>query len=401
MRRHLVGDEVRVVLHDVAEGRHVILSNREWKVVRALDGTRDAEGVRAAAVLDGVRVSVEDIEGLVQTFAELGFFETETATSASAREAPSFPRDVPIVPLPDYRFSCDGGGACCSLFDTVLFSPLEAAAARVARPDVLDAGHDEARAFTPERGLDATVLAVAKEEGACAYLADGGACAIYAVRPHGCQTYPLRFVNIGVSIRVAPRPECACAFQNGGQQPLTEASRGHELARETYVETLPERVRLGDASISAEDAIAWGDALGLPSTDVARWCEERADELGAAPTDWSAWRARADELSRENAWRAPSDRVRRMLEWTELALARDEERVDDPAEAFFVRASIFVGAHAADGDVGATLREWAAKIRLSRRFPEESRRERWARHPIGLVEALARAHGLRGGSRSR
>lgn len=368
LRRHRIGSEVRLVVHDTKRDRRMLVGERELRALSCMDGTRDVTGIALASGLGRDRVAA-----FVRELHELGLFDEDDAPLGS-----SFARDLPVRALPGHGFDCDGSGACCELFDSVLFTPLDAARARAAAPDVLDAGHDPWRAFSPARGLDETLLAVARCDGACAYLREDRACGIYPHRPHGCRTFPMRHVDVGTEIRVAPRAECDCAFEPG-TGPLTQASRGSELPRQTWVER-PEGIDLTRS-----------DGLELPETSVAEWCAAEAARLGAAPIDWGALSSRVERLMRDNAWRAERDRVRQGLTWMALALERDGEQPSDAAEALFVRASAFLG-DLATGDMGATLRSWEARIRIARRMPAEASAR--VRTPLGLVNALARSLGL-------
>lgn len=380
VRRHLVGDRAVVLLHAEVGRPPLGIGEREWRVVRAMDGTRDVEGVGLAAGVarDAVEVFVGQLEAL-------GLLGDPSAAEPAASPA----RDLPVVPLPGYGFACTGRGACCGMADAILFTPLEAARARGAAPAVLDAGHDADRAFVPERGLDEAILTVAMVDGACAYLDAAGRCRVYAVRPHGCRTFPRWHVDVGVAIRVAPRLACACELEPA-DAPITEAVRGRDLPPALWVDRVPEAVRLGPATVPAAEAMAFTDAIAWEG-DVLEPVVELADRLGAPPVDRAALRARIDASVAANAWRAPDDRLRRALSWMRVAVDRDAptERPED--ERLAARALAFVGGLALGGDVGAALRALEERLWLARRFPDEAGAEGFARHPIALVNAVARA----------
>lgn len=382
VRRHLVGDAARIVVHDDAGERWLVLGEREWRVLSALDGSRDVAGV---AIASGV--APEQVAAFVTQLASLGLLAVDAPEPpVEARPA----RDLPIEPLPGYGFTCDGRGACCATVDGVLFTPLDAARARAAAPEVLDAGHFEDRAFTPASGVDRTLLSVAMCDGGCAYWGADGACRIYDVRPHGCRAHPRRFVDVGDAIRVGPRVACACEL-TPSDEPLITAARGSDLPPAQWVERLPDVVRLGDEEVSGADALAWLDARSV-GDDAFATCDALARELGAGgPCDVGPAIAQAKA---EQAWRAPSDRLWRSLEWLAVAAARDAGAPAPDDEALFVRARWFVGAPAVAGDVGRALQAMATQIALARRIPDEARAEPWARHPIVVVNAVARATGL-------
>jgi len=380
VRRHLVGDEVRIVAHD-GGGKWLVLGEREWRVLSMLDGSRDLAG---AAIASGVAPA--QVASFVTELASLGLLAGDAESGVEASPA----RDLPIEPLPDYGFSCDGRGACCATVDAVLFTPLDAARARAAAPEVLDAGHFEERAFMPAAGLDRALLSVAMCDGGCAYWGPDGACRIYASRPHGCRAHPRRFVDVGSAIRVAPRLSCACEL-TPSDEPLITATRGSELGAAQWVERLPDRVRLGDDEVPGPEALAWLDARELGGDALAA-CDDAARELGA---DAAGDVAQAIERARaEQAWRAPRDRLRLALQWLAVAAGREDGSPSPADEALFVRAGLFIGAPAVAGDVGRALRSMATRIALARRMPDEARAAPWARHPIAVVNAVARATGL-------
>lgn len=366
IRRHLVGTGVQIVIRDGRNDRRMLVGERELRALSCMDGSRDVTGIAIAAGL-----GADLVREFVQRLGELGLLDEGGEGLES-----SFARDLPVRALPGFGFECTGSGVCCELFDSLLFTPLEVARARAEAPEVLDAGHHAARAFSPAQGLDETLFAVAKRDGACVYLRADRGCAIYSVRPHGCRGFPMRHVDVGSEIRVAPRAECACVFGSGAGT-ITDAGRGSELAREIYVER-PE-------GIDVEPT----DALVIPDAGLAGWCSERAAD--AAPIDWGAIRARVDRLRGENAWRSEADITRRGLDWIGAALTRTQEREAAADEALFVRAAVFLGDLATD-QPGAVLRAWEARIRIARRFPDEALED--LRHPLGLVNALSRGHGL-------
>ncbi len=371
-----------MVLYDERRDRQMLVTEREWRVLRAMDGTRDPEGIALAS-----GIALAHVLAFVEMTEQLGI------TGEPGPEDEPWPvRDVPVVSLPGRGFSCTGIGSCCALADTILFTPLEAAAARAAAPHVLDAGHFEERAFAPASGLDRTLLAVAARDGVCAYLNPERRCSIYDSRPRGCRTHPMRYVDVGDEIRVAPRVVCACELQPS-EAPLTEAKRGADLAPELWVERLPNEVRLGRATLDRADALGWSDELAPPSVDVARWCAAQADAALAPPLRLDAARDRVDALVRENAWRAPSDLLGRSLGFVAAALRRDDEMADPEAEALALSATVYVGGLLSGGDAGRALRRLETRIRIARRFPDDARKERFAQHPLAVVNAVARATG--------
>lgn len=397
-RRHLRGDDVCVVLHRGSAAMK--LGEREWRVVRAMDGTRDAEGIALAS-----GVARAHVAAFVEALERAGFLGEDQGGGDPAAGEPSFARDLPVLPLPGYRFTCDGRGACCATFATMAFTPLEAARARAAAPEIEHGGHDPDRVFTPHAGLDGSLLAVAMRDGACVYRSDAG-CRVHAAagaeaKPLGCRTYPMRHVDVGDAIRVAPRPECDCVFASGRDE-ITDATRGADLPRALYVDRLGP-VRMGPETVSAQDFIRWCDARR--PEDAAAWCAGTADavaqdgaraegrpgEIASLHAAARAIAARAEQLAAVLAdHRGPRDPLRRRVDGLLEAAARIGEgapAVDD--ERLYLTATLFGGWLADEPSVELALRERGARIMLARAFPPGI-----SPHPLGVVESLARGHGL-------
>ncbi|HVY44562.1 MAG TPA: hypothetical protein VHB21_01735, partial [Minicystis sp.] len=66
-RGHVVGGELRVVLHDMRGGGLIDVGPREWVLLAAADGTRDVDGLALAARNEGARVGVEAVRALAAT----------------------------------------------------------------------------------------------------------------------------------------------------------------------------------------------------------------------------------------------------------------------------------------------------------------------------------------------
>ncbi len=417
MRRHVIGGAVRVVLH--AQGREIVLGEREWTVLRHADGTRDVEGITLAASMAGAHARLEHVRAFFEELAALGMLARGDGDGED--EPAALARDVPVEPLPGYHFRCDGAGACCSQYDTIVFTPVEAVRARAARPELEDAALEPERAFTPHRGLHRSLLAVARRDGSCIYYEpDRRSCSIHEVKPAGCRMAPIRYVDVGRALRVAPRPECACVFDSdraGDGEPLTRARSGAELPREVFVPALaPARmarellepaalVSFFDAArarVEARDedlaALAWSLADHVADEGA------HADPDGPISAPTSAVRAHlraaaasADRLARMHTpWRAEGDVVRLGVEHARRALTRLAEgplpSAREPQdERLYLRATFFLTLGAERG-VEAELRERAVAIWIARAFDDEARA--LAPHPLALVETLARGHGL-------
>lgn len=396
----MVGASVRVILH--AGPRTLALGEREWTVLRQADGTRDLEGIRLAAARAGAPVRLEHVRAFFAELERLGLLDDPPE---GPEEAPAFAPDRPVVELPGYRFRCDGRGACCTQFDTVLFAPLEVARARAARPDLGDAGNAPERAFLPQYGVDWPISVVTRQDGACLYFDSAEGCRIHAVKPLGCRTFPARYVDVGDVIRVAPRPECACVFasaRRGDGEPLSPARRGSELPRETFVPALPPRLRLGRREVDRAELLAFLDdaraRVEEAGEDLARLAWALADRVEGAPSSpaiGAHLRAAAESaalLSRTHvAWRGESDAVRLGIERVRAALARLDESSLPSArepedERLYLRSALFLALGAERG-IEHELRERAVALWIARAIDG-------AEHPLALVEALARGHGL-------
>lgn len=369
-RRHVIGEDTFVVITDDARGLSLKLGEREWRLVRAMDGSRDLEGLTRI----GVKTSAEELEGFVRELERVGLLDAD----AEVPPEDAFARDVPVRALEGARFACDGSGHCCASFDTVLFTPLDQARARAAAPEVQGGGQRPDRVFLPAFGLDETVYAVTAVRGACAYQdPDTKRCRVHSVRPHGCRTFPLAYLDVGSEIRVSLRPECACALAWRGEL-LDVPETGAQLPRELHVPRL-------DAE---PDYLAWLDALA-PEPEALL---HAADALGA-PLDrerrWAAARAEVDSLLRRHAYRADDDPTRRGLEAVRRALDLDDGAPDDTEERF-LRASLFV--LQPDPDRAEALRRLALVVLVARRFSPEDRA--WSPAPLATVAALVRGHGL-------
>jgi lysine-N-methylase len=140
-RRHIVDDEERIVLHDLASGRLVQIGPREWGLLMATDGTRDLEGIVIAAAREGAHARVPALRTFLEQLHLAGFLDDGAGDPAPAPgEAPAVDEALPLDRLPGFSLTCDGSGSCCRLYATVIFGPLEAARARVLLPQVLDVG---------------------------------------------------------------------------------------------------------------------------------------------------------------------------------------------------------------------------------------------------------------------
>jgi lysine-N-methylase len=373
-----------VVLLDTDQNRSHPIAERSWRVLSAMDGSRDIEGIVRRVRLDGGRVEPNEVAAFVAELAEAGLVGEAPAEASPADEAVlRAPLPTPLPPedptraleqLPGFRLHCDGRGSCCRFYPTVAFTPLEAARARAHCPEVLDAGHVEPRAFLPIAGRDATLLAVALRKGRCAYLEPNGACGVHrtagaSAKPLGCRTYPARFVDDGVSVRVSPWFECACVASSacggasGGESLVPAGARTiAELPSGVHVEHLPELVAVAESRVATRaELAAWSRNLAAACpreldgvaayASLARVLSEsgldEAASLAAlrepvAPTPDDirpyvlALRRRAERLASE-VFRDPDDLTRRSATALATACELAESALDellDPAPAY-------------------------------------------------------------------
>ena len=362
----------------------------------------------------------------------------------------------PIEHLAGYSFHCDGHGSCCQLYATVVFSPLEAARARSLQPAVLDAGDRHEHAFMPERGSGPCAgSAVALVDGRCAYLA-GSLCSLHsaggaAAKPLGCTLFPLALVDDGMRVRASVSVECACVLASvgkpGGAPILPERLRVRgDLDPAIVVDELPAEIavapeagatsgrparapiadylRWSDAALEGmRDSIdpalsAWGLAAALEvyGLDPARAQEAIADPPDLDERAAARWLAAlADKAARrakaQNAWRSPRDLCRRgvsivaaaaslLADPDVLAAVAAGAGAAAPDEDFYMRVALF-GHQMVGYPLTVGLRDRGVAIWIARAFPLAAEAlypgdaEPAFEHPLALVEALLRGHGLR------
>lgn len=457
-RRHLTSAGRLVVLLDTDKNRSLPIAERSYRVLSAMDGTRDVEGIARRVRLDGGRAEAGEVAAFVAELAEAGLVgeapeepsDEEQATLRAPLPTPLPPEDPTraLEELPGFRLECDGRGSCCRFYPTVAFTPLEAARARTYLPEVLDAGHVEARAFLPIAGRDTTLLAVSLDKGRCAYLEPSGACGVHraagaAAKPLGCRTYPARFVDDGISVRVSPWFECACVASSargdrgeGASLVPGEAHTRAELPPGVHVEHLPELVAVAEGrAASRAELAAWSGALvaACPATldGVAAYASlaralsrcglDEAASLEAlrapvAPTPDEvrpylvALHQRAERLARE-AFRDPDDLARRagtaLATACELAEgALDELLEPAPSYARVEAAHLRVGLHGHHLAMGLGRQKTLALACFDRSMRLVAARALGVvaklgelddpafDEPLALVEALLRGYGL-------
>jgi lysine-N-methylase len=415
-RRHLSESGSCVVLHEGS--RALVLGEREWRVVRAMDGTRDLAGIAIAAASHGAHVRADHLAEFVASLDALGMLEgPEPGESSGEVASPfvsSFARDVPVRALPDYRFACDGAGECCRTYGSVLFTPLEVARACALVPELEAIGHDPARVFLPAAGLDETLRAPARRNGRCVFLEREDRCAIHArggesAKPFGCRTFPASYTDVGHEIRVVPRLECSCVFEPRDESapPISTVARGSDLARETFVRVVPESIAVGPEEVSRERFVELCDSISLGGDDLVLECLALADAVEAKGPEGrasslssdvsslapriAAMRAAAEYLYDTQAgYHAPSDAVQRSTELVRDALrsldGELELRPPMPEDERLVARAMLFGLRFDAPSFEEALRSCAARVLVARAIDRRA-----VRRPIAIVEAIARS----------
>lgn len=425
-RRYIDGETSRVIL--ASDNGTFALTSRSWAVALAMDGTRDSEGLRRYAKTEGAHVELLEIERLIDELETAHLVEDAAAPStdppgSAPPEAAPQRRDKPIFVVDSFRLDCDGGGICCRLYPTILFSPEEAARARATLPLILDGGYEEWRVFTPEHGGRSIGRAVAVVDGRCAYLARNGLCGLHAkagpnAKPLGCRAYPARYVDEGARIVVSPSLECPCVFRSRNAESGEPIVESGPLDPALVVDELPHRVELGGDGLafSRSEYLAWADAHksapleGDASRTLMRWGLELTRQ---ATNDESLTRRRLAVVAhfharltraRANSHRSSRDFVTTLFEALDVACSlvtssgavvppRDETAAD---ETFYVH--MLVAGHQliapSRTSLGSALEERAARIAIARALHAvreiANLEDPVYEHPLALIEAASR-----------
>ncbi|MBX7084468.1 MAG: YkgJ family cysteine cluster protein [Nannocystaceae bacterium] len=323
------GDTRRLVLLDRRHGRTLVLEGRSWALLGQADGTRDLQGLVAAARGLGVRIGVEPAARLLAQLHALGLLvdgapdEIHTGVpepSAWHDDA----RAIEVWPLARYR--CDGRGGCCRVYPSVLVLPDDLHRAAATLPEDHELGHAPQWASTPVCGSAPTVRrTLALVEGACRFHRDGEGCSLHAcggaaAKPLGCRWFPAQLVDDGDALRATVAIECACVAKHDPDgEPLLPPTvvRGADLPRGSVVARVPAQVPVAAGVVrSRSDAIAWLQAVP-EDDDVAAAVLRHAAALAPAVDHdaiavVTAAAARqlpvlSAALARERSWRDPGE----------------------------------------------------------------------------------------------
>jgi lysine-N-methylase len=444
-RQHVRGSTAFVLLHDERRKTVDQIDHRTWLVLSVADGTRDLEGIRLAAQRLGAHATTASIRTLLEELAQRGMLlegppphEPDRVSEVSV--GPPAHRTVEV--LEDFTLRCDGSGGCCRQYDTVVLTPEDAAKARAWVPKRQTGPIGVERLLLPLRGSARIPLQVVTlDAGACAYLDSDRRCAIHraggsAAKPAGCRMFPQRYCDDGTAVRQGVRFECACVFESIGRAghealPVANPARVGDIPKAAVIDTLATRIVVRDGvSVPRESLRSWTDGLLKLSEHedfaVRLWkCADELDSAGLNPTGPSmsaaavpaegpaVWvdalhRAASTHLRRDAAWRASDDLVLVALRWlvaTTSTVRRPQvwgevmalEPTSQRREAFYVRATAFGYAWIDGRPLITNLRDRAVRLWVARAMPtfgafmgdEASRR-----HPLALVEALMRGHGL-------
>jgi lysine-N-methylase len=314
---------------------------------------------------------------------------------------------------------------------------------------VLGGGERHERVFMPERGSGPTGGSVVTlRDGRCAYLGDEGRCGLHALggpaaKPVGCATFPASFADDGEVVRVSVSVECACVLASVGREggaPLLPpgAAVRADLDETLGISTVPDPVQvtpeqmapraelrawsrrvaahltnLEDAAaslVSLGAAVAEGGLAADPEPSLAR----PAPIAGAAVLPWiEALHRRALRREHEDAaWRSERDLARRATRWIAAAAGAlcDPASLDallaapaaaPRAEAFYLRALVH-GHQLVTGSLplSLALHDRAVRILVARALPvalaalPAEELDPASAHPLALVEAMLRGHGL-------
>lgn len=270
-RRHQARNEEFWVLHDEQSGLTYQVGAREWGLLAHADGTRDLEGIVAAAARSGTHASVP----VLQTFLAALHQANLLANGVAPRIEPDeLPPSRSLDSLPHFQLVCDGQGSCCRLYATIMFRPLEEVVARSLLPQVFDAGEYPEKAFGPLAGSSPCgASSVGFVNGRCAYLGPEGRCGLHAAggpqgKPLGCRMFPALFVDDGTSVRVSPAVECACVLASVGQthrgEPLVspDVTSSDKLDPGIHISRLPDMILITKKRYAARDElVAWSNVV--------------------------------------------------------------------------------------------------------------------------------------------
>ncbi|MCR9166214.1 MAG: YkgJ family cysteine cluster protein [Nannocystaceae bacterium] len=428
-RRHVSGGREFVILHDEARGETLELEAAAWAVLSCADGTRDVEGIIAAATRLGARTTASVVGELLAALAERDALvdgaPDHEPDVVRIRTRPARVLDEPVVALPGFRYACDGTGGCCRSYGSVLLTPGDRDRARAALPEHAIAGVPMTRWFTPDRGSAPTPLSVpVTVDGGCGFLGTDGLCEIHRKvglegKPRACSAFPVTACSDGVEVRVSAMPECACVLrpvEEGEGDPLGEGwQRGADVPPMLIIDTLPESIRV-DASRT--ESPAWLRAAVsrtlralTEAADLAQTCWQHADawsrpkeaSLGAYVE--ALGRKAKDAMRRRSTYVAADDWVLASMQWLvgtlhflgEPALqaaAMEPTQATDAVELRYLQCVLW-GYHGFGSRAAVdVMREHAIKIWIARAMAEVPLAPSTHAIPLATLNMLLRGHAL-------
>jgi lysine-N-methylase len=170
------------------------------------------------------------------------------------------------IHVPLLRASCDGSGACCSLFHHV---PATAQDAREITGLLSDSWHGPVpldQLFYPAFDGYSEPLNVVEVEGDCGLLDEDGLCRVHAAggaqaKPQSCLAFPAELVACGDEWHASLRPECACIARTAVTgAPLQADPHTWAALRTTLLRVweVPESVRVDETrSIPRDEYLDW------------------------------------------------------------------------------------------------------------------------------------------------
>ena len=188
------------------------------------------------------------------------------------------PTDATLpIHVPLLRASCDGSGACCSLFHHVPATGQDAREIVELLGDTWDGPVPLDQLFYPAFDGYAEPLNVLEIDGDCGLLDEEGLCRVHGAggaqaKPQSCLAFPAELVACGLEWHGSLRPECACIARTAVTgAPLQSDPETWAALRTTLLRVweVPESVRIdADRSIPRDDYLAWmrGTMAALKTT---------------------------------------------------------------------------------------------------------------------------------------
>lgn len=181
------------------------------------------------------------------------------------------------IHVPLLRASCDGSGACCSLFHHVPATRQDAAEITALLRESWSGPVPLDQLFYPAFDGYTEPLNVVEVEGDCGFLDEQGLCRVHAAggaqaKPQSCLAFPAELVACGDQWHASLRPECACIARTAvSGTPLQADPHTWAALRTTLVRVweVPEQVAIDpERSISRDDYLAWmrGTMAALKTT---------------------------------------------------------------------------------------------------------------------------------------